>query len=69
MRSPLSGDAPPLNSGDPDAPEVSDIEGAANAIARFSPRSRVKIGDELDIAVAVERLHVFDQKTHDAIWG
>jgi multiple sugar transport system ATP-binding protein len=62
-------DASTVNSGDPDAPEVSDIEGAANAIARFSPRSRVKIDDELEIAVAVERLHVFDAKTHDAIWS
>jgi len=62
-------DASTVNSGDPDAPEISDIEGAANAIARFSPRSRVKIDDELEIAVAVERLHVFDARTHDAIWG
>ena len=30
--------------------------------------TRIKIDDALEIAVAVERLHVFDAKTHDAIW-
>ncbi|MFV0306301.1 MAG: ABC transporter ATP-binding protein [Desertimonas sp.] len=61
-------DARTVNSGDPDAPEPNHMDGAANAIARFSPRSRVRVGDEIEITVAVERLHVFDAKTHDAIW-
>lgn len=61
-------DAKTVNSGDPDAPEVSEIAGAANAVARLSPRSRVHVDDDIDMAVAVERLHMFDAKTHDAIW-
>jgi len=61
-------DAKTVNSGDPDAPEVSEIEGAANAVARFSPRSKVHPDDVIDIAVAVEHLHMFDAKSHDAIW-
>ncbi len=64
----FSVDAKTVNSGDPDAPEVSEIAGAANAVARFSPRSRVHVDDDIDIAVAVEHLHMFDAKTHDAIW-
>jgi multiple sugar transport system ATP-binding protein len=62
-------DARTVNSGDPDAPEVSQVAGAANAVARFSPRSHVRMDDEIEILVAVERLHVFDAKSHEAIWG
>jgi multiple sugar transport system ATP-binding protein len=60
-------DARLVDSGDPDAPEVSEVEGVANAVARFSPRSRVNVDDEIEIAVAVENLHFFDAKSHEAI--
>jgi multiple sugar transport system ATP-binding protein len=65
----ISIDARRVDSGDPDAPEVSEIETVANSVARFSPRSRVRVGDVIEIAVAVERLHFFDADTHEAIWS
>ncbi len=52
-------DAPTVDSGDPDAVE----ETAADAVGRFSPRSGVKAGDMVDIAVAVENLHFFDPES------
>jgi multiple sugar transport system ATP-binding protein len=60
-------DARLVDSGDPDAPEVSEIEGVANAVARFSPRSRVHVDDVVEIAVTVENLHFFDAKSYEAI--
>ncbi len=65
----FSVDARRVDSGDPDAPEVSEIETVANGVARFSPRSRVRVDDVIEIAVAVERLHFFDADTHEAIWS
>ncbi len=57
-----------VNSGDPDAPE--DLgAGVANAVARFSPKSRVNLDDDIDITVASENLHFFDAETHQAIWS
>ena len=58
-----------VNSGDPDAPEELLGEGVANAVARFSPRSRVRVDDDVDITVASENLHFFDAETHNAIWS
>jgi multiple sugar transport system ATP-binding protein len=60
-------DARLVDSGDPDAPDISEVEGLANSVARFSPRSRVHVDDVMDVAVAVERLHFFDAKSHEAI--
>ena len=60
-------DAKRVNSGDPDAPEELG-EGVANAVARFSPKSRVRVDDDVDITVASENLHFFDAETHNAIW-
>ncbi|MEM9748711.1 MAG: ABC transporter ATP-binding protein, partial [Actinomycetota bacterium] len=57
-------DAPTVDSGDPDA--ASD-EGA-KAVGRFNPRSRVRIGDDVTIAVTTENLHFFDADTRNAIW-
>jgi len=37
-------------------------------VASFAPRSRVKIGDHIEIAVDIERAHYFDAETSDAIW-
>jgi multiple sugar transport system ATP-binding protein len=38
-------------------------------VASFAPRSRVHMGDEVEIAVDVERVHYFDPTTSDAIRG
>ncbi len=62
-------DAKTVDSGDPDAPEELPGEGSANLIARFSPRSRVRVDDQVDVVVASERLHFFDAQSHDAIWS
>ena len=62
-------DAKTVDSGDPDAPEELPGEGAANLIARFSPRSRVRVDEDVDIVVATERAHFFDAQTHQAIWS
>jgi multiple sugar transport system ATP-binding protein len=62
-------DAKRVDSGDPDAPEELPGEGYANAIARFSPRSRVRVDEVVTIVVAAENLHFFDAQTHQAIWS
>ena len=36
-------------------------------VASFAPRSRVRIGDDIEIAVDVERAHFFDPETSEAI--
>jgi multiple sugar transport system ATP-binding protein len=38
-------------------------------VASFAPRSRVRIGDEIEIAVDIERAHYFDPETSDAVWS
>ena len=58
-----------VNSGDPDAPQELLGEGVANAVARFSPRSHVKVDQEVEVSVASENLHFFDATTHQAIWS
>ena len=35
--------------------------------ATFEPRTAVRIGDEVEVAVDVERLHFFDPETESAI--
>jgi len=62
----LSIDAKRVKSGDPDAHEEFG-DGDANAVARFSPRSRVRVDDEMEITVTTENLHFFDARTHEAI--
>jgi multiple sugar transport system ATP-binding protein len=56
-----------VDSGDPDA--VDEGEGAANAVARFSPRSRARMNQDIAIAVATENAHFFDIATREAIWA
>jgi multiple sugar transport system ATP-binding protein len=56
-----------VNSGDPDAPQDLLGAGVANAVARFSPRSRVRVDDDVEITVASENLHFFDATSHQAI--
>jgi multiple sugar transport system ATP-binding protein len=60
-------DAKTVDSGDPDAPEETHVAGDANGIARFNPRSRVGIDEEIEIVVATENIHFFDAETHEAI--
>ena len=60
-------DAKRVNSGDPDAPEELAGEGVANAVAKFSPKSRVNVDQEIEISVASENLHFFDASSHRAI--
>jgi multiple sugar transport system ATP-binding protein len=62
-------DANLVNSGDPDAPQEHVGESVANAVARFSPRSRVRVDDQVEISVASENLHFFDATNHNAIWS
>jgi multiple sugar transport system ATP-binding protein len=60
-------DAPTVNSGDPDA--VEDQSGSANAVGRFHPRSKVRSGQPMTVAVATENMHFFDASTRKAIWN
>jgi multiple sugar transport system ATP-binding protein len=62
----LSIDGKRVNSGDPDAAEELG-EGIANAVARFSPRSRVRVDEDVAITVATENMHFFDADTHKDI--
>jgi len=58
-------DAKVIDSGDPDA--QSDVVDG-HAVARFDPRSRAKIGDEIELTVTTANLHFFDPETRLAIW-
>ena len=62
-------DAPTVDSGDPDAIEEKTGLDVANAVGRFHPRSRVRIGDPVEVAVSSENLHFFDDRTREAIWS
>jgi multiple sugar transport system ATP-binding protein len=62
-------DAPTVDSGDPDAIEEKTGLDVANAVGRFNPRSRVRVGDPVNVAVTSENLHFFDGHTRDAIWS
>ena len=61
-------DAAKIDSGDPDAIEEASHDGTSTAVGRFSPRSRVRMGDTIEIAVSTERFHFFDPDTRLAIW-
>ena len=55
-----------------DAAAVEDLErqtseGKAMVVAKFDPRSRVKVGDTVQVAVSTDRLHFFDPATGLAI--
>lgn len=66
-------DAPTVDSGDPDAPDVTPGEGQTNAVGRFNPRSRVRMGDVIEIAVTTDNMHFFDPQTRlsltEAAWS
>ena len=60
-------EAPTVDSGDPDAIEEKSGLAVANCVGRFNPRSRVRMGDSIEIAVSSENMHFFDPATHLAI--
>ena len=60
-------DAPVVDTGDPDEPEEIAHDGV-NAVGRFSPRSRVSVGDPVEVAVTTENLHFFDAQSRKAIY-
>ena len=62
-------DAKTVDSGDPDVVEESTSGSVANAVGRFSPRTHGRIGENIDIAVAIEIVDFFDAGTRKAIWS
>jgi multiple sugar transport system ATP-binding protein len=60
-------DAPRVDSGDPDAVEEKTGTGQANAVGRFNPRSRARMGQEIKIAISTENMHFFDTDTRQSI--
>jgi multiple sugar transport system ATP-binding protein len=52
-----------------DADASGDIAGAAatEGVARIDPRALIAVGDQITLAVNVDRLHFFDAKSGDAI--
>ena len=55
-------DAPSVDSGDPDAPESLPVQGKANTVGRFSPKSRLHPGQLAEVVVNTENIH-FDADT------
>jgi multiple sugar transport system ATP-binding protein len=47
---------------------LTEDENTMQIVARFGPRSAVKLGDTVPIAVETERMHFFDLSTRTAIW-
>ena len=64
-------DVRPVASGDPDALQAIGL-GSEDArgivVARFNPRSRVRLADGIQVAVDAARLHFFDATDGHAIW-
>jgi multiple sugar transport system ATP-binding protein len=51
-----------------EAPAHEEIAGT-RFVASFAPRSRVKVGDQIEVVVDTERMHFFDPDTGEAIRG
>ncbi|HSL73604.1 MAG TPA: sn-glycerol-3-phosphate ABC transporter ATP-binding protein UgpC [Ilumatobacteraceae bacterium] len=62
-------DAPRVDSGDPDAVEEKSGSDVSNAVGRFNPRSTVRMGESVEIAISTENMHFFDIDTRRAIDG
>jgi multiple sugar transport system ATP-binding protein len=60
-------DAPTVDSGDPDAAEEKAGIDVSNAVGRFNPRSTVRLGESVEIAISTENMHFFDAETRQAI--
>jgi len=59
--------APYVDSGDPDALDELGDEDQSRCTARFSPDSRTRPGDRIQVNVTTEKMHFFDRSTHLAI--
>ncbi|MEM7342251.1 MAG: sn-glycerol-3-phosphate ABC transporter ATP-binding protein UgpC [Actinomycetota bacterium] len=59
--------APAVDSGDPDALDELGDDTTSRWIARFSPFTKVRVGDQMKVNVATERFHYFDRQTHHSI--
>ncbi|MCY4036319.1 MAG: sn-glycerol-3-phosphate ABC transporter ATP-binding protein UgpC [bacterium] len=59
--------APYVDSGDPDALDELGDEDESRCTARFSPDSRTRPGDRIQVNVTTEKMHFFDRSTHAAI--
>jgi ABC-type sugar transport system ATPase subunit len=44
-------------------------EGETTVVARFDPRSKVKLGDQVTMALTADRLHFFDPSSGTALWA
>ena len=47
--------------------ELHTLDEGVKWVASFAPRSRVRVGDTIEIAVDMERIHLFDPETSQAI--
>ncbi len=54
-------DAEAAVTGDPDAVDEVATGSGTSCVARFNPRSQVRLGDVTEVAVDAERIHFFDQ--------
>ena len=52
-----------------DAEALETADGKSVYVGRFSPRSMVKLGETVEIAVDTVRMHFFDAESGLAIWG
>ena len=59
--------ANPVDSEDPDSLDELGSENKNRCTARFSPDSRVRPGEHIQVNVATEKMHFFDMTTHLAI--
>jgi multiple sugar transport system ATP-binding protein len=69
----ISTDAPPAQESEDMAELAKEVEAGGPGsesvmIARFSPRSPVRLGDRVTVALATERLHFFEPASGAAIW-
>jgi multiple sugar transport system ATP-binding protein len=49
-----------------EAPAHEEIQGT-KFVAAFAPRSRVRVGDQVEVVVDTERMHFFDPETGAAV--
>ncbi len=59
-------DAPWVDGGDPDA--VAAIGETKAAVARFSPKSNVRMGERARVTIDAAQLHFFDPETRASLW-
>ena len=59
--------SPGVDSGDPDALDELGADNETRCTARFSPKSKVRRGEEVEITVVTDAMHFFDRQTHLAI--